>query len=62
MKLFMLIISLVALADAIAILYIINFSCNEEVTDIIVPMNIFFGIITALIVWIIGYQVKEYAQ
>jgi vacuolar-type H+-ATPase subunit I/STV1 len=58
----MLIISLIALADASAILYIINFSCNEEVADIIVPMNIFFGIITALIVWIIGYQVKEYAQ
>ena len=62
MKLFMLIISLIALADAIAILYIINFSCNEEVTDIIVPMNILFGIINALIVWIVGYQVKEYAQ
>lgn len=59
MKLFMFIISLIALADALAILYIINFTCNEEINDIIVPLNAFFGIITAFILWIIGYQVYD---
>ena len=58
----MFIISLIALADAIAIMYIINFTCNEEVADIQIPLNIFFGVITAFIVWIIGYQVHDYKK
>ena len=59
MKLFMFIISLIALADAIAVIYIINFTCNEEIADIQIPLNIFFGVVLALILWIVGYQVYE---
>lgn len=59
MRLFTLIISILALLDAIAILYIINFTCNEEVKELSTPMNIFFGIITAFITWIVVFQVRE---
>lgn len=59
MRLFTLIISILALLDAIAILYIINFTCNEEVKELSTPMNIFFGIITAFIAWIVAFQVRE---
>jgi hypothetical protein len=59
MKLFILIVSSIALLDAISVLYIINFTCNEEVKDLSTPMNIFFGIITGLIIWIIAFQVQE---
>jgi len=59
MKLFMFIISLIALADVMAILYIINFTCNEDINDIIIPLNTFFGVVLALILWIVGYQVYE---
>jgi hypothetical protein len=59
MKLFTFIISIIALLDVITILYIVNFTCNEEVKDLSTPMNIFFGIIAGLIIWIIHFQVKE---
>jgi hypothetical protein len=56
MKTFMFIISIIALLDAIVILYMINTMCPDQQT----PMNIFFGIITAFIVWIIAFQVQEF--
>lgn len=52
----MFIISIIALLDAIVILYMINTMCPDQQT----PMNIFFGIITAFIVWIIAFQVQEF--
>jgi hypothetical protein len=55
MRTFMLVITFIALIDAIVILYMINTICPDHQT----PMNIFFGIITAFIVWIIAFQIQE---
>jgi len=55
MRTFMLVITFIALIDVIVILYMINTMCPDQQT----PMNIFFGIITAFIVWILAFQVQE---
>lgn len=55
MRTFMLVITFIALIDAIVILYMINTICPDQQ----IAMNIFFGIITAFIVWIIAFQVQE---
>ncbi len=51
----MFIISIIALLDAIVILYMVNTLCTDQQ----IPLNIFFGIITAFIVWIIAFQVQD---
>lgn len=55
MKTFMLIISFIALLDAIVTMYMVNTLCPDEQ----LPLNLFFGVITAFIIWIIAFQVQE---
>ena len=55
MKKFMLIISIIAWLDAIATFFIINTECPPMQT----PLNVFFGVITAFITWIIIFQVND---
>jgi hypothetical protein len=55
MKVFMLIITIVALLDSIVTVYMINTLCPEEQ----LALNIFFGIITGFIIWIVVFQVRE---
>lgn len=55
MKTFMLVITVVALLDALFTIYMINTLCPEEQ----LALNIFFGIITAFIIWIVAFQVRE---
>jgi hydrogenase-4 membrane subunit HyfE len=55
MKAFMLIITVVALLDALFTIYMVNTLCPEEQ----LALNIFFGIITAFIIWILAFQVQE---
>lgn len=55
MKRFMLIISIIAWLDAIATFFVINTECPPAQTF----LNVFFGVITAFITWIIAYQVKD---
>lgn len=51
----MLIISIIAWLDAIATFFIINTECPPMQTS----LNVFFGVITAFITWIIAFQVKD---
>ena len=55
MKVFMLVISIIALLDAIVTMYMVNTICPDQQ----LPLNLFFGVITAFIVWIVAFQVKE---
>jgi hypothetical protein len=55
MKTFMFIITVIALLDSIVTVYMINTLCPEEQ----LALNIFFGIITAFIIWILAFQVQE---
>lgn len=55
MKTFMFIITVIALLDSIVTIYMINTLCpNEQLA-----LNIFFGIITAFIIWILAFQVQD---
>lgn len=51
----MLVITFIALIDAGITLYLINTLCPDEQ----IPLNIFFGTITAFIIWIIAFQIQE---
>jgi hypothetical protein len=51
----MLVISIIALLDAIVTMYMVNTICPDQQ----LPLNLFFGVITAFIVWIVAFQVKE---
>ena len=55
MKRFMLTISIVAWLDAIATLFIINTECPPMQTS----LNVFFGVITAFITWVVLFQVND---
>jgi hypothetical protein len=55
MKVFMLIISFIALLDAIVTMYMVNTLCSDQQ----LPLNLFFGVITAFIIWIIAFQIQE---
>ena len=51
----MFIITVIALLDSIVTIYMINTLCpNEQLA-----LNIFFGIITAFIIWILAFQVQD---
>ena len=51
----MLIISIIAWLDAIATFFVINTECPPAQTF----LNVFFGVITAFITWIIAFQVND---
>lgn len=55
MKRFMLIISILALIESIATLFIINIKCPPHQT----LLNVFFGITVAFSIWIVAIQIQE---
>lgn len=51
----MLVISVIALLDALFVVYLINTLCPDEQ----LAMNLFFAIIIPFIVWIIAEQISD---